>query len=73
MSLSPSPRGDERGVHLYNACMSIFLPLLPEHRGKMGVPVSHVNNEFLIRAPHEILISGILAHQGETQNQIRGS
>lgn len=43
------------------------------HRGKTGVPVSHVNNEFLIWAPHEILISGILAHQGEIQNQIRGS
>lgn len=38
--------------------------LLLKHRAKACAPVFHVNNEFLIWAPHEILISGILAHRG---------
>lgn len=62
-----------RGSAYLIACMHEFRLLPQDHRGNAGVPVSHVNNEFLIEAPHEILISGILAHQGEIQNQIRGS
>lgn len=45
-------------------CIHEFCLLLLEHRGKATVPIFHVNNEFLIWAPHEILISGILAHRG---------
>lgn len=80
MNLSLSPQGVWQRLSLLACvtahlipCMHELCLLFQDHRGNAGVPVSHVNNEFLIEAPHEILISGILAHQGEIQNQIRGS
>lgn len=64
-------------------CMHVCCPLILlmhgfcllslEHRGKAVVPVFHVNNEFLIWAPHEILISGILAHRGRDKIKSGGS
>lgn len=39
----------------------------PQDRGGTGHAPSRVNNEFLIEAPHEILISGILAHRGRNK------
>lgn len=61
--------GSVASAHLYYACMS-FVSF--SCRTRQSGSFFGVNNEFLIWAPHEILISGILAHRGRDKIKSEG-